>query len=316
MVAGCASGGGEAMSKSSLTNYANAVQAQQSGKPDEAAEALKQALIENPHMIMPRIMLGKIYKQKGDFKSAIEVYQALVELDPYEADNFYQLGFSYQMVQRLQEARKSYESSLRLEPENVNATMNIGLVYLALGDVPRAVKYTKKAAELKPDSAEAQANLAIALDSAGEYAAADKAYRKSLELAPSQGGTLVNYGNNLLSQGKWVEAIEVFQAALKRENTAYLHKRLGDAQVMAGKNDDAIKEYRLALKMNPKYFSAMNELAQAMLVQFQAGMELDEKAREEALGLWRQSLTLSPKQPKVQAALEQWEKKMFGTAKK
>jgi tetratricopeptide (TPR) repeat protein len=261
-------------------------------------------------------MLGKIYKQKGDFKSAIEVYEALVELDPYEADNFYQLGFSYQMVQRLQEACKSYDSALRLQPDNVNANMNIGLVYLALGDVPRAVKYTKKAAELKPDSSEAQANYAISLDSSGEYAAAEKAYRKSLELAPSQAGTLVNYGNNLLSQGKWNDAIDVFQMALKRENSAYLHKRLGDAEVMSGKNQEAIKEYRVAMKMNPKYFSAMNELAQALLVQYQTGMELDEKMREEALGLWRQSLELSPRQPKVKAALEEWDKKMFGTAKK
>ena len=46
-------------------------------------------------------------------------------------------------------------------------------------------------------------------------------------------------------------------------------------------------------------------------MQYQAGMELDDKKRDKALDPWRQSLEINPRQPKVKTALEQWEKKMF-----
>lgn len=297
-----------------METYARGVYAYQSGSPD-AAETLKQAIEQNPELIMARILLGKIYKEKGEYAAASQYYQRLTQLDPYEVSHWYNLGVSYQMIKRLQEAAASYQSAIRLSPEDFGSTMNLGLVYLALGDVNKAVNYTQKAATLRPDSAEAQANLAVTLDAAGKYTQAEDAYRRSLEIAPSQTGTLVNYANNLLAQKKWQESIEVLNAALKKENTPYLHKRLGDAYAMGKQYDNAETEYQTALKLNPKYYTALNEKGRLLMLRYQEGMELNETLRDQALGMWRQSMEINPNQPALRATLEDWEKRLFSKDK-
>ena len=294
-----------------VETYVKGVYAYQGGKQDEAVSTLKDAIANNPQLIMPRVLLGSIYKQRNDYAAAAEQYETLVQLDPYNKGNFYQLGVSYQLLQRLREAADAYRKTLRLDDNDFGANMNLGLVYLTLGDVDNAIRFTQKAAALRPESAEAQANLAIVLDSAGQYAPAEKAYRKSLELAPLQSGTLTNYGNNLIAQQKWSQAVEVFNEILKRDNTPYLHKRLADAYALGGKYDQAIAEYKTALKKNPKYFAALNEQARVMILQYQRGMELDDIQRDQALAIWRQSLEVQPDQPKIKLALQDWEKRMF-----
>ena len=315
IASGCANGSGRGTSglnrSGAIETYVKGVYAYQAGQNDQAVEVLKQALQSNPQLIMPRVVLGKIYKDRGDYATAKDYYETLVVMDPYDPRHYYNLGVSYQMLQRLQDAAKSYGNALRLRPNDFGSNMNLGLVYLSLGKVDAAVEYTQRAAQLRPDSAEAQANLAIALDSRGDYVLAERAYRRSIELAPRQAGTLINYGNNLLAQQKWRDAADVFQQTLKLEDTPYLHKRLGDAYALGQQYDDALNQYRVATQRNGKYFSAMNEQARVLLQQYQASMELDEKRREEALALLRQSLDTNPSQPTVKAMLEEWEKRMF-----
>lgn len=311
MTPGCASQGVGGGKPHAVETYVKGVYAYQDGKKDEAVATLKQAIEANPELIMPRVLLGRIYKLQGDYKASAEQYEVLTRVDPYNIENHYQLGVDYQLIQRLRDAAASYRNAMKLDPNDFGSNMNLGLVYLAMGDVDNAVRYTDKAAQLRPGSAEAQANLAVALDSRGDYALAEKAYRKSLELAPLQAGTLTNYGNNLIAQQKWTDAVQVFGEVLKKQDTPYLHKRMGDAYAIGGRYDQALAEYQRAIKANPKYVAAMNEQARVMILQYQQGMELNDRLRDDALGIWRQSLALSPEQPKVKASLEDWEKRMF-----
>jgi hypothetical protein len=48
-----------------------------------------------------------------------------------------------------------------------------------------------------------------------------------------------------------------------------------------------------------------------MILEYQKGMELNDKLRDQALTIWRQSLEYNANQPKVKAALEEWDKRMF-----
>ena len=315
IASGCANGPGQGTSglnrAGAVETYVKGVYAYQAGQNDQAVEVLKQALQANPQLIMPRVMLGKIYKDRGDYSTAKDYYETLVVMDPYDPQHHYNLGLSYQMLQRLQDAAKSYGSALRLRPNDFGSNMNLGLVYLSLGKVDTAVEYTQRADELRPESAEAQVNLAIALDGRGDYVLAERGLSSLDRACSAQAGTLINYGNNLLAQQKWRDAEDVFQQTLKLEDTPYLHKRLGDAYALGQQYDDALEQYRVATQRNGKYFSAMNEQARVLLQQYQASKELDEKRREEALALLRQSLDTNPIQPTVKAMLEEWEKRMF-----
>ena len=289
-----------------ISNYVKAVQAYQSGDKDRAISNALAAARANPDLIMARLMLGDLYRESGDYNKAVGQYEALVKLDPYSWSNFYKLGVSYQFLERLREAMNSYNRALKLNPDDPNSNMNLGLVHLYLGDPDDAVKYCERATLLDPKSASAFSNLGVALDARGEYARAEAAYRHSLDIDPDNPTTLLNLGTNLIAQNKGSEAVDIMERVVKAADTPLHRKRYGDALAKAGRYDDAIAQYQEALKIDPKYFPAMNEIGYARIAEYRNNLELDDAKRDEAVAMWNQSLAINPDQPKIQAAKQEW----------
>jgi superkiller protein 3 len=295
-----------------VDNYVKAVQAYNSGDRDRAVANLLTATRVNPDLIMARLMLGDLYREGGDYNSAVGQYEKLVQLDPYTWSNFYKLGVTYQFLERLQDAANSYSKALKLNPDDANTNMNLGLVYLFLGNPDDAVKYAERATLLDPKSAAAFSNLGVALDARGEYSRAEAAYRHSLDIDPENATTLLNLGTNLIAQNKGSEAVDIMEQVIKMQDTPLHRKRYGDALAKAGRYDDAVEQYQQAIKLDPKYYPAMNEIGWSRIAQYRNNLELDDDKREQAIAMWDQSLQVKPDQPKIEAAKKEWsEKAMF-----
>ena len=286
--------------------YVQAVQAYQQGNKDRAVANLLAATRTNPDLIMARLMLGDLYRESGDYNSAVGQYEALVKLDPYTWSNFYKLGVTYQFLERLREAMNSYQRALKLNPDDSNTNMNLGLVHLYLGDPDEAVKFTERATLLDPKSAAAFSNLGVALDARGEFARAEAAYRHSLDLDPENTTTLLNLGTNLIAQNKGSEAVDIMERVIKSQDTPLHRKRYGDALAKAGRYDEAVKQYEGALDIDPKYYPAMNEIGWTKIAEYRQNLELDDAKRNEAVAMWDKSLAINPDQPKIQAAKQEW----------
>jgi tetratricopeptide (TPR) repeat protein len=291
-----------------VDTYVEGAKAMDAGDRARAVEALQKALAQNPKLITPRIILGGVYREDGDYKSALVQYETLAKLDPYTASNHYYLGLCYQLVDRLQEAANSYRQALKLNPDDADASMNLGLVYLATGRIDDATKYSKRATEQNPKSATAWANYAVTMDAAGEYATAESAYRRALELDSAQPTTLLNLATNLVLQDRGGDALPLFEQGLKQQDSALGRKRYGDALAQVKRYDDAIRQYDTALKMNPRYFVAYNEIGKVFVSLYRAGYELDDSQRQSALAAWRKSLEINATQPETQALIDQWSK--------
>jgi Flp pilus assembly protein TadD len=168
------------------------------------------------------------------------------------------------------------------------------------------VKYTERATLLDPNSAAAYSNLGVSLDARGEFARAEAAYRHSLDLDPENATTLLNLGTNLIAQNKGAEAVDIMERVIKSADTPLHRKRYGDALAKAGRYDDAIHQYEEALKLNPKYYPAMNEIGWAKIAEYKNNLELDDAKRDQAVAMWNQSLEINPDQPKITAAKKEW----------
>jgi tetratricopeptide (TPR) repeat protein len=123
----------------------------------------------------------------------------------------------------------------------------------------------------------------------------------------------MNLGINLTAQGRANDAVSVFEQALRRDPSAVVHKRYGDALQLSGRLDDAMVQYDAALAQNPEYFQALNEKGNTLVQVYKKGLELDDDLIRSALAVWRQSLAINPRQPRVQASVQQWkDTKLFG----
>ncbi|HTL28259.1 MAG TPA: tetratricopeptide repeat protein [Tepidisphaeraceae bacterium] len=303
---GCVNPEGSPQTQHGIDLYVQAVAAYHNGDRAVAISKLNEATKSDPNLRMARSLLGDLYRDQGKYSDAVPQYEALARLDPYGASNQYRLGLTYQWISRLQDAAAAYLKALELNPRDAQSSTNLGLVYMALGKMDDSLKYVKKATELNPRSAAAWSNYGVVLDAMGKAADAEVAYRKSLELNRGQDAILVNLGANLTRQKKSAEAINVMSEAVKRFDNAVTHKLYGDAFASADRFDDAMAEYDIALKKDPRYYPAMNEKATVLINQYRKGMELDDQKKTTALNLWKQSLALNPQQPRIQATLNDW----------
>jgi tetratricopeptide (TPR) repeat protein len=119
---------------------------------------------------------------------------------------------------------------------------------------PGAEKCYRRAIELAPDLLAAHAALVNRLFIQGEDAKAEKAARRLLERFPDHIETLERLSDHLL-EGRPEEALELSQRALKnnpldrarREHTAEAHEAVGHAHALAGRFEEARRQYQAAL---------------------------------------------------------------------
>lgn len=289
--------------------YNDGARAYQSGKPELAAKSLRAAIQENPDLVMARFLLAQIHREKGDYSAAVEQYQRVADLDPSVFTNHYNLGLMYHLLSRLQEAVTAYLQAIRLNPNDLKSNMYLGMVYAALGQPDLGLPYVQKACELDPRSGEAFANLGVVLDGMRQYTAAEMAYRRAVELSPDRLEVALNLAGCLISQNRHKDAANIFEELLRTQDSSLLRQRYGAALLQLGQPDEAITQFRLALKLNPRNHRALAGLGDAHLAQYRASAMLDEPKRTAALTYWRQSLSLNPQQPQLQALIAEYSAK-------
>lgn len=286
--------------------YVRGAQAYQAGKNDDAVRSLEAAVKQNPDLLMARAMLGDIYRQRSEYEAAAKQYEVLSERDPYTLSNHYNLGVSYQFLDRFRESAVAYLKGLRLDPNDFKSNMNLGAVYLALGQIDDAVNYLDKATQLDSTSAVAWSNLGVALDARRSLVLAETSYRKSLELDSTSLPTMKNLGSNLITQKKAIEATVIWRQVIPREKNAFTLKRLGDAFTLAKDYSKAHENYDEALKLDPRSIAALNDKANAYILEYDEGLELDPSKRDQAVALWKRSLALNGSQTRVQELVTKW----------
>ena len=95
-----------------------------------------------------------------------------------------------------------------------------------------------------------------------------------------------NLGNALRRQGKLDEAIAEYREAIRLQPDDHIgHYNLGDILRSQGKLDEAIAEYREAIRLQPDYAYAHSNLGLALLAQGKV---------DEAIAAHREALRLNP----------------------
>ncbi len=186
--------------------------------------------------------------------------------------------------------------------------MNLGTVYLALGKPDDAVKYAIKASELDPKSAAAFANLGVTLDAVNQFTKAETAYRRSLDLDSNQELIQLYLAENLLMQKKFAEARSVISALVRTSDTPLHRKRYGDAYFGEGNFTEAMNQYQAALKLDPNYYPALNEIGAVSIAEYELNLGLDDTKRKSAVESWQSSLAINRQQPRILALVQKYAK--------
>jgi FimV-like protein len=221
------------------------------------------------------------------FEEAQSSCRRAIVLNANDPEPHFHLGWTEAKLGNRARAIQEYQTSLRLDPKFPRVKFELAMVYLDSGDLERAIPILREVIAAEPQNSNARFQLGSALakkdDCAGAIPlleTATESDRKYYVLA----GCLKKLGREAEAAAALAKVRELRGGADARMQAKY-HAGIAHQYVEAGKLDEAIAEYRAALKLN-KDLSIAIDLAVTLLKQGKAdevvsllGHETDPLAR-------------------------------------
>jgi tetratricopeptide (TPR) repeat protein len=130
--------------------FLQAVQLEETGRLEEAAEGYEHVLHLDPHHAPSSINLGTICYNRRAFRRAEELYRGATVSDPGYALAFFDLGNVLDELERLPDAIEAYRKAIRLVPKYADAHYNLALAYERTGERRRALRHWMVYLKLDP----------------------------------------------------------------------------------------------------------------------------------------------------------------------
>ncbi|NTU58114.1 MAG: tetratricopeptide repeat protein [Chlorobiaceae bacterium] len=265
-------------------------------------------------------LLGVIALYEQNLLRAVEWFDRVIAISPYNAVIHFRRGVALQVLVRLEEAISSYDKAIGVKPDHAEAWSNRGLAlhglkrfddalasygkaiainqeyaeaYYNLGftlqELTRpeeAISCYDKATTIKPDYAEAWSNRGLALQELKRFEAALASYDKALEIRHEYAEAWYNRGNVLKELRHSAMALASYDRAITiRPDYAEAYLNRGNVFLDIGQFEDALINYNRAIGINPHYASAYSN----------RGAALKELRRfEAALASYGQALSINP----------------------
>jgi len=209
------------------------------------------------------VALAKQHASNGDIETAIEEMRCALELKPTFADLHYVQGTYSFKLHRLPDARGSFQKALEINNKFFKARVHLSLVVFSEGDRARATEELIATRMSCPNFARENLDqLMNALRSGTDATEIERLYRELLDERPSSTQISKELAIEAIQNGSYDEAIrELKKAIALQPDYPDLHNYLGIAYGNNGMVDDAVHEFEISLKINPYYMKARLNLA-------------------------------------------------------
>lgn len=164
---------------------------------------------------------------------------------------------AWQQVSYWKNSVTLFEHTLKISPGNYIALGNLGQFYINTGEYDKGLAYMKKAIQAKPKFAPFYYNTGLAIHGRGNYAEAIEYFEKAEKMSfPGEDNRRL-LGDCYRLTGKLPQAVDIYEKALKT-NSHNTSARYGMALALMemGRKDEAMKELRETLLLDPHYLSA------------------------------------------------------------
>jgi Flp pilus assembly protein TadD len=181
----------------------------------------------------------------GEFRTAIDCFNQVIDERHDDADAYNNLGLSYLALNSYEDATDAFVLATHFRPQFPQAFYNMALAALGPGELEQAVTSLERALELQPDFAAAHNTLGYVLShQLGEFEMGAAHIRKAMELNPADPDVLCNYSAILIQEGRAEDALTICHqllAAHPAMHEARLNRAL--AGLKLGRFEEAWPDY-------------------------------------------------------------------------
>jgi len=179
---------------------------------------------------------GRALLMNGRLNEAIAELATAASLDPSLTEAHDLLGIAYDRKGLAERARDEFDKAIHSAPEDAQTLNNLGFSLYENGNYRAAVDRLKRAAKLAPHDERILNNLALAQCRLGKY---DDAYKNFARAAGELNGHL-NVATMLERAGREDDAIKHYEAALRvQPNSTVALRRVIDLYQRTGRTDRA-----------------------------------------------------------------------------
>jgi tetratricopeptide (TPR) repeat protein len=209
-------------------------------KDSLAAQAMEEFVKDTMQRITLRSAyidrIASIWMNQRSYDRAAEVYQKRLLLDSAAIGAYINYAQCMMQLDRFENAVTALKTAISRNPKVPSAYVTLGFCYVQMKDMDNGEDEFRKAIKII-DTAETKYKFELA-DSYRMIGLSTMVKKKVTEEESKQ---------------KWETAIGYLKKSLKyKEDVAQTHLLLGQSYQNLGKTEDAVKEYRRALKLDPK----------------------------------------------------------------
>jgi tetratricopeptide (TPR) repeat protein len=222
------------------------------------AQALYEAILRaQPRHYQSLYYFGLLHAQSGSFQSAADLIGRAIEIHPVNPEFHFYLGNCLQQLQRLEDAVEAYDKAIGLSPEFSPAHSNRGFALQALNRLDAAVASYRKALAITAADALVHCNLAAALLGLQQFDAALASCDKAIALKPDYAEAHTNRGAALYGRQRFEAAIASYDRAIAiNPGYAKAHTNRGVAFQELGQLQVALASHDSAIAIDPNYADA------------------------------------------------------------
>lgn len=147
----------------------------------QVEEHLKKAISLDPKFYLALNNLGDLYFGRGDFKAAIEQYQAFCDVKGDDPSVLNNMGLAYMNLEKYGEAIPRLQKALASDPLDIGMRHNLSAVYRDSGMLDKAAEGFQSIIDMEPGYPNVHNDLGGVYRKQGRYQEALKEYRATIE---------------------------------------------------------------------------------------------------------------------------------------
>ncbi len=234
-----------------------------------------------PHYLK-LLRAGEKVMEGGEVEKAIAFFNEALKHEE-SAKVYVSMAAAYDKMGMVDEAAKSYKCAVERNPQYLVAHTAAHAFFMRQGNEVEALRHLKFATEISPMNAERHVALGELLSKVGDEHGAKVAFQEAIKNDPTKSSEIAEV---LLASGKAEEAEVYFRWSLDNgSNTVHTYNRLGIALRRQGKWEDATREYKMAIALDPNDEVIYFNMAKAYL---------EGKRKREASQCFEMALKLNP----------------------
>jgi protein O-mannosyl-transferase len=255
----------------------------------------RDAVEKQPDNCNARNNFGQALAAAGDIPEALIQFQKAVDIKPDKADARCNLGSTLLDLGQVDKAMEQLRMALEIKPELALANVNLGMALLQRGQLDEAGKLLEKALQYEPNNAAAYIQIGHINVKQNRFDNALEDFTKALDLQPGNPEVLSNMASTFAVMGKLDDAIEIYKKILtsprgssETVSTVLLADarfNLGNIFQMKGKINEAVQEWKEALKIKPDYIEVYLTWAECLAGQGNL---------DDAIALYQKVLEIKP----------------------